>query len=107
MGNNNPVSTQQPTEPLSQTTLPPSPQDAGENKQMIFWLIGGLVVIVLVVGGIYWYLNGQSVLPIPPEQTSTPAVTQNKEDLQSEINAIEVDDASADFVQVDKDLESL
>ena len=101
----NPVSQPQPATPLPQTPSVSSPQMEGDNKQMIFLLIGGMAIIILVVGGIYWYFSKQGAQPAPEAETSTPAVTQNKEDLEGDINAVEVNDA--DFTEVDKDLQNL
>lgn len=107
MDNNNPVSTPPPTAPPPQKPVAAPPEGGGENKQLIFWLIGGLMVIVLVVGGIYWYLSKQNAESNQQAETSAPAVTQNKEDLESDINDIKVDDVDADFTQVDKDIQNL
>ena len=108
MDNDNPTAL-----PQSQPTVTPTPQvaDPGgdkSDKKMALWLIGGLVVIVLVVGGIYWYLGGQTTTPYNQQtQNTSNSVVQGQDNLEEEIVSIEVEDEDAEFAAVDKDLSNL
>lgn len=74
------------------------------ESKMVMWLIGGLVVIILVVGGIYFYLNSQQGSQNEPAPTPAAKVG---EDLETELNTQDVGDLDEEFMEVDKDLESL
>lgn len=76
---------------------------SNENKMML-WLILGLVVIILVVGGIYFYMSGQQKAQTQP--TPTPAA-KVEENLENELNALDVGDLDQEFSEVDKDLQGL
>ena len=77
---------------------------SNESKMML-WLIGGLVAIILIVGGIYFYLSSQQKLEqTQPTPTQTPKVQEN---LENELNALDVGDLDQQFQEVDKDLQSL
>lgn len=105
MDNNN---TSQPStpQPVAPTPPVPSPQ-AEEGNKMALWLIGGLVVVILVVGLIYWYLSrGASKQENQPVKTPLP-VSREEPKLEEELNAIEVGDVETELSNVDKDLESL
>lgn len=86
---------------------PPMPESSKGESKMIFWLIGGLVLIILAVVGIYWFLGRQSNQSISEGETSTPPVSQKQENLEQELNSVEVNEMDADFQEVDKDLSSL
>lgn len=80
------------------------PASEGNNNKMILWLVGGLAVIILVFGGIYFYLNSQKKPQPTPAPTSTPKAQEN---LESELNSVEVDNLDAEFTSVDQDLQNL
>lgn len=114
--------TKQPTQPTQQAapSTPPAGRPAsggqpatntvqqtapeGNNNKMILWLVGGLAVVILVFGGIYFYLNSQKKTQPQPTPTPSPQVQEN---LEKELNAIEVNDLDAEFSTVDQDLENL
>ncbi len=82
--------------------------DKGSNK-VILWFVLGLIIIVLLVGGIYFFLSKQQ-----PIGTGQPATIQApspspQANLDSDLNSINVDaaTASADFTSVDQDLKQL
>lgn len=74
------------------------------ESKMVLWLIGSLVLIILVVGGIYFYLTSQQKAQIQP--TPTPAA-KVQENLENELNALDVGDLDQEFSEVDKDLQGL
>ena len=87
--------------------LPTDPKPASSEKKMALWLIIGLVIIVIIVGGIYFYLSNQqkplqSNLPV-----EGPKTTAASENLENDINNVNVDEVDKNFSQVDKDLGSL
>lgn len=98
-GVNNP----QPSPQAAPSVVQP-PQESGENNRMVLWLIVGLVVIILVVGGIYFYSTGQQKVTKPKGASPTPVVQEN---LENEVNAINVEDIEGEFSEVDKDLGTL
>lgn len=106
MENNNPM--EQPTEPVmpapQPTNLVPPVQPESGNK-MVLWFVLGIVVIVLVVGGIYFYLNRQQGDTSQVTQpTKTPVAEEN---LENELSTIDVADIEQDFAPVDQDLQNL
>lgn len=94
------------------TPVVPSQSGEGGNK-MVVWLIVGLIIIILVVGGVYWYLNKQQKASLPTEETttqtsqSTPQPTSESTDsLNNDLNSVDVG-ISTDFSAIDQDLQSL
>lgn len=79
------------------------PESEGENKKTIMWLIVGLVLVILLVGGIYWYLGKQQ--ETTPQSTPQPPTTESN--LERELDAINIEAEDSDFTSVDADLESL
>lgn len=66
----------------------------------------GLVLILLFIGGAYWYLRDQpanNAQPAAPKSTAQPATESFDEDL----NSIDVQTQDTDFDALDKDLQSL
>src|SRR3989344_7217891 len=97
-----------PNTPLQTVIQQPQPapmgppgNEGGESKKMILWLVIGLLVIGLMIGGVYLYLNNL-------QQTSktTPPPAQEKS-LESEVESIIVGEVEAEFAPVDQDLQSL
>jgi len=82
----------------------PNPEVTQPENKMMLWLIGGLVAIILVVGGIYFYLSSQQKTQTQP--TSTPAA-KVEENLENDLNAVDVGDLDQEFSEVDKDLQGL
>lgn len=91
-----------PTAPGVQTPMPPV--NEGGNK-MAMWLVIGVVIIVLVVGGIYWYLSSQNKVEPTPQATTQTTTQVPEEDLEQEADSIDVQ--AADFTEVDSDLKGL
>lgn len=108
MENSNQVNPTQPVEPTPTTqptpvVVPPA-EPEGSNK-MVLWLILGLVIIVLVVGGVYLYLSKQQgAETVGTQPTPTPVAEEN---LENELNAIDVTESNQDFSAIDQDLQSL
>lgn len=97
-----------------QPTPPAAPQPAeveqkSSSSKIILWFVIGLVVVVVLVLGIYFLLNTQQAST--PKETAviqTP-VPSPREDLEGDLNSINVDTStnSSDFTSVDQDLEQL
>ena len=105
MDNNN-----QPIQPTAQPTL--ATVQAGQEKEsskMVLWFIGGIVLIMLAVGGIYWFLSKQQINQQVSQVPVRPAEAQvTTETLSQNLNAVDVEYSdSSDFSQVDQDLQDL
>lgn len=90
----------------------PNPAPIGPENKMVLWLILGLVLIIVVVGGIYWYLsNKQKSLTMTNIQTTTqsetPTASENLDTLGTQADSENVPDATSDFSALDRDLQSL
>lgn len=101
MDNNNPAP--QPIQPTMQPAQAPQPSEGG-NK-MVLWLVTGLIITILIVGGVYWYLNSQKAEP--KENSAKSKSSQTEANLEKDLNLINVPEVDAQFLEVDKDLESL
>ena len=82
----------------------------GSGNKLILWLVGGLVIVIIIVGGLYWYLGKQqtsqpSVQSNTPQSSSQPQVTS--ENIDQELNAIDVQTSDSDFRIIDQDIGSL
>lgn len=89
----------QQADPVSQPIDHPSNKKAG-----LVWIIVGLIILLVILGGTYFYLT-QS-----PEQgtpTSTPKPLTQQESMENELNSLGVESEGNDFSDVDKDLQSL
>lgn len=95
----------QPAQP--QATIPQ--ENSGGNK-LTLWFIIGLVIVIAIVGGIYFYLNNQKSSETTQVNTTaqvTPAPTP-KEDLEGALNNIDIDEkVDSEFTSVDSDLGQL
>lgn len=83
-----------------------STKSGGSEKKMALWLIIGLVVIILAVGGIYFYLSSQqknveSNLHVQPPKSA------NAQELESDLDSVNVEDVDKSFSGVDQDLQNL
>src|SRR5688500_12247340 len=89
-----------PTPPVTQVT-PAAPQvvtDGGSKGGSVFLLVGIILVVLLLVGGVYWYLqNGQSStdLSMTPTETVPSAEDKSLSELQSELDAILITEVEA------------
>lgn len=83
----------------------PAPSSGGKN---MMWVIIGLVVILLL-GGVYWYLNIRQVNPKISVQTTGQAkpTTTSADSLEQQINTMDISDSDSDFTGVDADIKSL
>ncbi len=111
MGAQNPVPTSQ--NPVIQGPVPmpvqPPVQHEGGSK-LIIWLIGGLIIVLLVVAGIYFFMSSQKgpKEQSQPTQTAQPAAKATNQEVQeSDVNAVEIDNLDKEFEAVEKDLETL
>ena len=97
---------------------PPAPQvpvsesSSGDSKKVIAWLIIGLVIVMALVGGIYFFLSmqqsGSTEQPAPEQkvvQVTPPQDTTNA--LEKDLNTVNVENADSDFASIDQDLEQL
>lgn len=105
---NTPVTNTPPPQPaVPQTPTPAAP--AGDSNKLIIWLVVGLVVIIVLVGGIYLFLSKQQAASqtlTPSPLTSQPPAPQ--ENLENELNNIDVNaGADSDFTSIDQDLQNL
>lgn len=98
------INTPPPQPAVPQTPTPGAP--AEESNKLILWLVIGLVVIIVLVGGIYLFLSRQQGTTQPQTITSqTPAPQEN---LENDLNSIDVETgADSDFTSIDQDLQSL
>lgn len=76
-----------------------------QNGNLMLWLIIVLVLAILVIGGLYLYM--QQNKPAVPESSYQTPQTVVKEDLESDLNSVDVEGTSTEFDALDKDLQSL
>lgn len=104
INNPNPPATAGPTP--STPIVPPVPVTNG--SRMILWLVVGLIVVVLAVGGIYLFLSRQQatppVNPLPVTKVPSPSPQEN---LENDLNNIDVAAPDNDFTSIDQDLQAL
>ena len=99
----NPIQASQPTPNVVQT--PPTPaKESGDNKKTTLWFVGGLVLVILVVGGIYLFLSSQQPKSQAPEPTPKAAVEEN---LEEDLDTVNVGNIEGEFTTVDSDLQKL
>lgn len=107
MDNNNPSLTTNPA-PVATPEQPVAPAGNGDNSKMGLWMIAGVVLVFVIVGGIYWYLsNKQTAQNTPVPQANIPAPTPET-NLSDELNSMDVTaSASSEFKAVDSDISGL
>lgn len=97
----NPVVNQPPQAPI------PTPPAQGGNK-MALWLIGGFILIILVVAGIYVTFSRSAKEAEKPPLAFDQPVTRELDDVsETEVEAVGVGDLDSEFSSVDQDLKSL
>lgn len=108
------VNTAPPQAPSSQPSAPQTPipdSSSGDSNKMILWLLLGLVIVVALVGGIYFFLSMQQGGSIEQPATEQEVVQVTPPDtmdaLEKDLNALNVENADSDFASVDQDLEQL
>lgn len=113
MDNNNPVMPsvlQTNTTPVAPPIQPIPPVEKDGNKMIIF-LVLGVVLVILIVGGIYYFLSIQQQTPAPvapiTESPAPKAPVVAKDALDAELEEINVASSGAEFQSVDSDLQSL
>ncbi len=117
MDNSNPIT--QPPVPDNPQAVPPKqpepvspisePKPAGSNN-MVLWFAIGLVAVIVLVGGIYWFLSRPPAIPQQPSVTTqapAPVAQENLENLENDLNSIDMDIPDSDFAEMDQDLQQL
>ncbi len=108
MDNNNPsVPSQAPipnVSPIQKPVFKENPVPEQSSKKLVLWLVIGLVIIIVLVGGIYMYLSRQQAVSNKIIPTPSPIVQGN---LENDLNAIEVASPEADFTSLDQDIQQL
>lgn len=94
--------------------VPPTPAPAPQvapatiDRKMILWLIIGVVLVFVAVGGIYWYLSNKQTAQntaVPRTTVKSPVPETN---LNDELNSIDVTaSGSSEFKAVDSDISGL
>lgn len=98
----------QPSTPQVPISNPPP-----ESNKVILWLVIGLVAIVVVVGGIYFFLSKQQANTAQTTNVERPIVqaspkpSDTVDALDKDLSALNVGTADADFSSVDQDLQQL
>lgn len=103
----NTIPPQAPTTP--QTPIAPEPP-SGESNKMVLWLVIGLVVIVVLVGGIYFFLSKQQSTETGTKQPVvqvTPKPQDTVDALDKDLNALNIESSDSDFASIDQDLQQL
>lgn len=79
---------------------------SNSNKMMIIAIV---VILLLVAGGGYWYMTKSSTTLNTSSQVSTTSTQSVLGALKTELDSVDVDEASAqeDLTQLDKDLSEL
>ena len=96
--------------PTPQLPVPNTPPISdSSSKKLILWLVIGLVIIIVLVGGIYLFLSRQQESALKPQvttlQTSVPTPQEN---LENDLSSIDVDAGiDSDFSSLDQDLKQL
>lgn len=113
---NNPQQTGQqagPGVPLQPTIDPPgtvTDQPKGGSGKGI-WVIVSVVVLILAIGGVYWYKNSSQKTSGASSSTTNVAqnanTSQSVDSLDKDLNSTSLDDLDKQFTQVDTDLGSL
>lgn len=105
----NPVVNQTPLNPQSAPpqTPPSTPVSEGGSK-MVLWLTLGLVLIILIVGGIYIFLNKNAKESAKTPAASTQPVTKELDNVsEAEVEAVGIGDLESEFSSVDQELKGL
>lgn len=99
----------QPQTPQPNTPFIPETKE-GNSPKLIMFLFVGLIVIALIVGGGYWYLNNkQASTKVEVNRAPVPVVQQQvqEESIDDQFNSVNIATDDADFATVDQDLQGL
>lgn len=121
---NNALSSQQPVETTEQIptaisqpvpavpAIATSPTEGGGKRVLLFVFLG-IIIIVLAVGGVYYYLNFLQT----PKSTESPSVSQNKASsgsdvagvstIEAELDAVNINSLDDAMTEIDQDISSL
>ncbi len=102
-----------PVTPASSTPIGsnPIPVITKITSGKVLWVVIAIVVVLIIGGGAFWYMNQSrpsNTNPIPVSTAPT-ASPQDKTitDLKSEVDGLATSDPSTDFTAIDQDLSSL
>jgi len=93
--------------PIPSPTPNVAPDQPPQSSSKMVWLIGGLVIILIIVAGVYLFAQrqkSQNNSASVPQATLKPVVSEN---LDQELNAIDVQASDSDFTSIDQDLKTL
>lgn len=92
---------------VPQTPIAPEPP-SGDSNKLVLWLVIGLVIVVVLVGGIYFFLSKQQTKTTETKTVQTTPQPQDTVDaLDKDLNALNVESSDSDFASLDQDLQQL
>lgn len=102
----------QPAVPIVNTPPVPVPAPEGSSNKLVLWFIIGLVLVIGLVGGIYFYLSKQAAKPEAPVSQKPivqvqPSPPDTMDALERDLNDIKDASPDSDFTSVDQDLGQL
>lgn len=86
---------------VAQAQTPPP----GGSKKIMFVVVG-LVLLIAIFAGVYWYM-GQQANKTATQSQAVPSATPVADTIDSDLDAITVEELDADFATVDQDLQTL
>lgn len=105
------ANTPPPQAPAAPQTPIAAPEPAsGDSNKMVLWLVIGLVIVVVLVGGIYFFLSKQQTTETGTKQPVvqvTPKPQDTVDALDKDLNALNVESSDSDFASLDQDLQQL
>lgn len=93
------------TQPVQSVQVARQASTQNSNMKLIVACI--VVLLILVVGIVIWYRTNQSGSSYRETKTSATKQQVSEKSLESQINAIDIEDLDKDFADVNRDLESL
>ena len=93
------------TPPLPPEAVPKTSKEKGGNNYLIY-IVGGLTVLILVIGGVFVYKN---LAKYKSANVSSGSASQypSLESLDNELSSLDDSPVNSDFTELDKDLQSL
>lgn len=110
---------QQQPQPINQVAgLPPAvdtvASEGGSGKKIFLFLILGVLIIALIAGGIYYYMNFMqtstvSETPVTSQSNSAPAdsAVAGVTSIETELNAVNINSLDDAMTEIDKDINQL